>query len=210
MFDYFIIYEKNDRVKYISHLDFLRAFGRTVRRAALPVAFSQGFNPHPLINIPLPLSTGYTGENEIVDLSLSREMPEDEMISKLNSALPEGIKVTSACRGKSRAKEAAIAKYAVTPENAPPDSVAGLLGMAEILIDKKTKSGVKLADIRPDIFSLSVEDGKILLLLSVGSARNLKPDVVVAAINKYVSDYDSGDCEYRRLGFYDNKMNPIR
>ena len=69
--NYFLRYEKTENVKYVSHLDFVRMFGRALRRAHLPIAYSEGFNPHPLLTFALPLSVGYTSECEIIELVFS-------------------------------------------------------------------------------------------------------------------------------------------
>ena len=90
-----------------------------------------------------------------------------------------------------------------------PESVDEFLNMKEIIIDKKTKSGIKDTDIRPDIREIALSDGKMEMILCAGSDRNLKPDVVVRAMNRYISGYDSGDCEYHRAAVYDDEMKII-
>ena len=81
MNDYCLIYEKTDAAKYISHLDFVRVMGRMMRRASVPVAFSEGFNPHPLLVFALPLSVGYTSGCELMEFRLAEYMPPDEVES---------------------------------------------------------------------------------------------------------------------------------
>ena len=78
----------------MSHLDFVRMFGRAIRRAKLPIAYSEGFNPHPLLTFALPLSVGYTSECEILELVLSEDVPSREVMERLNEVLPEGVKIT--------------------------------------------------------------------------------------------------------------------
>lgn len=206
--NYYLRYERDERVKYVSHLDFVRVFGRAIRRAHIPVAYSEGFNPHPLLGFALPLSVGYTSECEILEIVLSEEMPTEEIKEKLNAVLPEGIKILSACEGKSNMKKLDIAVYDVFPEKTPV-GISEFLSMKEILIDKKTKSGIKECDIRPDIKDIKVTLGKVEMTLSAGSRANLKPEVVVAAMNKYIKGYNSGACEYHRKQVCDIDMNVI-
>lgn len=208
LYDYYIIYEKTDNAKYISHLDFVRAYNRTMRRAGLPVAFSEGFNPHPLLSFALPLSVGYTSGCELLELRLAEEVAEEDIRDRLNAAAPCGIRILSVHRGKSRMKNLRYALYTVTPESMP-ESVDGFMDMDKIIIDKKTKSGVKDTDVRPDIREIRLLPGKIEMVLSAGSDRNLKPDVVMKAMNKYIPGYDSGDCEYHRTAIYDGEMKTI-
>ena len=206
--NYYLRYKRDERVKYVSHLDFVRVFGRAIRRAHIPVAYSEGFNPHPLLGFALPLSVGYTSECEIIEIVLSEEMDPAEIMEKLNGVLPSGIEIVSAHEGKSNMKKLDIATYNVYPEKTP-SGVCAFMEMKEIFIEKKTKSGVKEVDIRPDIKDMKVTLGKIEMTLSAGSRANLKPEVVIAAMNKYIEGYNSGECFYHRKQIYDADMNII-
>ena len=206
--NYYLRYERDQRVKYVSHLDFVRMFGRALRRAHLPIAFSEGFNPHPLLTFALPLSVGYTSECEILEIVLSESVPTDEIVERLNSVLPDGVKIISAHVGKSNMKKLDIALYEIYPQKTP----AGILDFLlknEILIEKKTKSGIKETDIRPDIKDIKVSLEKIEMILSAGSRAHLKPEVVIAAMNKYIDGYQSGSCHYHRKQIFDAEMNVI-
>lgn len=208
MLDYYLIYEKTDNAKYISHLDFVRAYNRTMRRAELPVGFSEGFNPHPRLSFALPLSVGYTSECELLEFCLTEELDEDEIMRRLNAVIPMGIKILSVHKGKSRMKKLRFALYLVTPENMP-QSIEDFLSLKEIIIDKKTKSGIKDTDIRPDISAVRLGKSEIEMVLSAGSDKNLKPDVVIKAMNKYIPLYNSGECEYHRKAIFDADMREI-
>jgi len=206
--NYYLRYEKTEKTKYVSHLDFVRMFGRALRRAHLPMAYSEGFNPHPLLGFALPLSVGYTSECEILEIDLTEEIAPEKIMERLNNVLPDGVKILSAHEGKSNMKKLDIALYQVFPEKTPP-GIADFLSMEQILIEKKTKSGIKETDIRPDIKDIKVTLGKIEMMLSAGSRANLKPEVVIAAMNKYIAGYNSGDCKYHRKQIFDNDMNVI-
>ncbi len=208
MNNYYLRYEKTDSAKYVSHLDFVRMFGRALRRAHLPIAFSEGFNPHPLLGFALPLSVGYTSECEILEITLTQALSPEEIMERLNGVLPSGVRITASFEGKSRMKALENALYVVYPEKTP-QGVAEFLSMESILIDKKTKSGIKETDIRCDIKSIKVYLNRIEMVLSAGSRRNLKPEVVISAMNKYIPDYQSGDCEYHRKEIYDADMTVI-
>ncbi len=205
----YLIYEKTSSAKYVSHLDFVRMFGRAIRRAKLPIAYSEGFNPHPLLTFALPLSVGYTSECEIIELVFSEDISPDVVMDRLNEVLPEGVRITEAHEGKSRMKALDIALYAVYPEKTP-DGIAEFLSHKEILIDKKTKSGIKETDIRPDIKDIKVYLNRIEMTLSAGSRANLKPEVVMKAMNKYIPGYNSGECEYHRKEIYTKDMEVIK
>lgn len=208
MNDYYIRYSRSESVKYVSHLDFVRVFGRAMRRAQLPIAYSEGFNPHPLLTFALPLSVGYTSRCELLEIVLSEPVSTDIIAEKLNEVLPEGIRVDSVHEGRSHMKKLDIACYHVFPENMP-ESVDAFFALSEILVDKKTKSGIKETDIRPDIKELKPAGEKIEMVLAAGSRANLKPETVIQAMNKYISGYNSGDCEYCRVAVFDAEMNEI-
>lgn len=208
MNDYYLRYKRGESIKYVSHLDFVRVFGRAFRRADLPIAHSEGFNPHPLLTFALPLSVGYTSECELMEFVLEKELSEAEIKEKLQNAMPVGIEITGVYKGKTRMKKLDNALYIVKPENIP-DDIKAFLSLECILIEKKTKSGIKETDIRGDIKNITIKDGVIEMLLSAGSRANLKPEVVMNAMNKYIDGYNSGECEYHRKQILDGECNPL-
>lgn len=86
-------FEKKRELIYISHLDLIRLFMRTLRRARLPVAYSQGFNPHPQLSIDRALAVGVVGKCEKMRLFLTQEYCLREMKKRLNALLPKGIRI---------------------------------------------------------------------------------------------------------------------
>ena len=86
-------YKKDGAARYISHLDVNRVMTRALQHSKLPIWHTEGFNPHPFITFALPLSLGFRGVKESMDMRLLEEVPERELISKLNQGLPQGIEV---------------------------------------------------------------------------------------------------------------------
>ena len=207
--NFYLIYERGENTKYVSHLDFVRVFGRAMRRAQIPIAYSEGFNPHPLLTFALPLPVGHTSECEILEIVLSEDLPTDEIVQKLNDVLPAGITVKEAYAGKSRLKKLDNAKYIVRAER-HPESVESFLAMDEVVVEKKTKSGIKETNIRPDIKEIKIMGDSMEMVLSAGSRANLKPEIVIKAMNKYIEGFDSGECSFHRMEIYDNEMKTIR
>jgi len=82
--------------KYFSHLDMMRMFQRAYRRAEIPVAYSQGFNPHPEFVIGMPLSVGVESSCEFVDIKLEETVEPDDFVERMNKALPPDIRVLEA------------------------------------------------------------------------------------------------------------------
>ena len=129
-------------------------------------------------------------------------------MERINAVIPNGIKILSVHKGKSRMKQLRYALYIARPEKLP-QSVEAFMKMDSTVIDKKTKSGIKDTDIRKDIIEVRLLPDRLEMVLSAGSDRNLKPDVVIKAMNRYIPGYDSGDCEYHRVAIYDGDMKEI-
>ena len=89
-------YTKGEPLRYASHLDMMRLWERALRRASLPVAHSQGFNPRPRIVMAAPLPTGVTSRAELLDVFLTERLDSGDALRRLNDTLPPGAQVTRA------------------------------------------------------------------------------------------------------------------
>jgi len=89
-----ITFAKTSAMRYTGHLDLHRAWERTFRRAGLPLAYSEGFNPHPRLNLASALPLGFTGAGEVIDAWLEQDLPLSEIQAALQRALPPGLQVT--------------------------------------------------------------------------------------------------------------------
>jgi radical SAM-linked protein len=91
-----VTYATDESVKYIGHLDLARAWERAIRRARLPLSYSQGFNPQPRIQFAAALPVGFTGSSELVDVYLDQDIDPEAFLARLGQALPQGIHPTAA------------------------------------------------------------------------------------------------------------------
>jgi radical SAM-linked protein len=89
-----LTFAKTDAMRFTGHLDLHRTWERTIRRAGLPLAYTQGFSPHPRINLASALPLGFTGEAEVVDIWLEHPLSLEEINAALQPALPPGLKVS--------------------------------------------------------------------------------------------------------------------
>jgi len=89
-----ITFAKTPAMRFTGHLDLHRAWERTFRRAGLPLAYSEGFNPHPRLNLGSALPLGFTGEGEVIDVWLEQDLPLPDIQAALQRALPPGLHVT--------------------------------------------------------------------------------------------------------------------
>jgi radical SAM-linked protein len=186
-------FTKGKEVKYISHLDLMRVFQRAIRRTGIPISYSSGFNPHQEISFGAPLPLGITSNAEYVDFRLVEPMEIQEIKNRLNSSLPEGIRILEGIRlgenPKSAMSAVTHARYQISMEieNIAPDalekSIEAFISQEHIIVMKEQpKKGFQLkeVDIRPMIvdMKLSVSKGgmyNIDCLLLSGSRANLNP-----------------------------------
>jgi len=206
---YTVVYSKENEGIYISHLDFLRTIGRSLRRAGLPVKYSEGFNPHVCLSFASPLSVGISSGCEMFTAELTEDVAPEEFKERLNGALPKSIRAIKVTEGEAQFSKIAYADYEIITEGElTPGQIEAFLSLDEILMDKKTKKGIKETDIKMDIFSISGNNKVYRATLKTGNQGNLKPMLLVDAIKKYISP-EIGFCTYRRLCFKDENQNII-
>ena len=109
-----LFYRKRGRAKYISHLDITRCMQRSLKRAGLPVWYTQGFNPHMYMTFALPLALGYESDYECMDLRFTHLMDFEEIQSRLNAALPRDIQVWKVDFQKEKPRSITQADYRLT------------------------------------------------------------------------------------------------
>ncbi|MDE5736984.1 MAG: TIGR03936 family radical SAM-associated protein [Oscillospiraceae bacterium] len=193
MKDYRIIFEKKDNMKYISHLDLNRCMIRSVRRSGLPAWYTEGFHPHLYLMFPLALSLGTESICEVMDLRLTEEVSEQEILEKLNSALPKGLHAICVREPDNQAQDITSAEYILelsSPEIADLKSCwLNFFHQPEILTQKRTKKGMREIDIKPvlKIEKISTQDNKLKLILKLpaGNDGNINTSVVIDAFKKY-------------------------
>lgn len=199
MSNYVFKYKKGEEVKYLSHLDFVRMLHRAIRRSQLPMTFSQGFNPHPIMTVAMPLSVGVTSDCEYMKIGFDKDFSGDELKDRLNKALPKGFEILATVKTEGKEHDFSKldrAEYSIDAEleNEYMPNIEEFLSNEKILVMKKSKSGVKEADIRPYIYDLRVTEtkGKIIsldMIVAAGNNYNLKPETVLEAIEKYQPEF---------------------
>ncbi len=179
-------------VRWISHLDLMRLFERAVRRAAIPVTFSQGFNPRPTIEFGAPLALGITSLTEMLDVYLGTRMELDEYLARLNAALPPEVQLSCAwevpIKGPSLMALVEQATYKVwLGESIPRAAWESFAARATIEYVKTAKTGTKTIDLRPLILEIRPESDRIVhIRLKTGSRGNGKPEDVVEALGDFL------------------------
>ena len=186
----------------VSHLDLVRLFDRAVRRAALPIAFTNGFHPGPRISIAMALSLGATSSGEIVDFELIERMSLEELRERLAAQLPEDIPIYAIEEVPVHSPAATQlldrAEYLITVATEGEVSrenwqlwIEAIAASSEILWEKKTKSGKKvMVNLRALLESLELVevDNSRAVLHYFGVCRNdgslLSPEHIVRMLEK--------------------------
>jgi radical SAM-linked protein len=166
---------------------------RAVRRSGLPAWYTEGFHPHLYLMFPLALSLGAESCCEVMDLRLTEELLPDEVLGRLNAALPEGLEALQVQTPVHTAVEIGSARYRIRlhTENAAALLTywAQFLAQPEISVEKRTKKGMKTMDIKSmiNVQVASAEGNNLLLtlLLPAGNEGNINVSVVTDAFQKY-------------------------
>ena len=181
-FRYRVFYSKDGSARFIGHLDLQSLFSKALKRAALPVAYSQGFNPHQLLSIAMPLSMGLSGRREIFEVFLTDETDPKAMAKNLHAQMPAGLDILEVVLVSNAGKAA-----------------AGLLYGAKYLITfPLAVTAIKPDEIADSIFELlQTSENTIEVTLAAGSKKNLKPQKFVEHLGLNI---DEKLIKYERMG----------
>lgn len=180
-----IKFSKTGRIKFIGHLDLLMVFQQAIKRAGLPVSYSKGFNPHQLLYFAQPLPLGMESQGEYVDVLWDVPLDMPLIIQKLNSEMPQGIKILNGLLLSAKDKKAAAvvqaASYRIDMEEEQPK-----LSPPE--------------EMREGVFAFEMESPtSILATLATGSTKNLNPKLLMSSLAEGVV------CRYTRLDLFMKK-----
>ena len=181
---------KNARLRFISHLDLQRFLHMALNRTGLPIQYSQGFNPHPVMAFGSALALGWTSEYEILDVKLSAPMDRRRCEEAMRFALPEELPVLEVKlvddRRPSIMSQVFASDYNVQLNGENADAVLaaidGFLAEEHVYAMKKSKSGEKEIDIRPLVLSLTRCEGGFNARLMLTEKDALKPDLLVRTL----------------------------
>jgi len=182
-------FARSEPAVWLAHLDLMRTFERSIRRAGLPVAYSKGFNPRPHLAFALPIGTGLATRDDYVDIFLDEPVEPDELMNRLNACLPAGLSILAARpvsgTGPSLMSLIRAADYRLQGSglSAAADQLLNLPADQPWLVEKEGKSGKSMVDIRPLLISLEQHGSDDLLIrVKAGSQENLRPDLFLKAL----------------------------
>ncbi len=188
-------FKKDDQCRYISHLDLNRVMIRAIQKSRLPVWHTEGFNVHPYITFALPLSLGFRGERESMDMRiLDDSFPLDSIKEALNDCLPHGLSVYDVTEPVKKPGDINSAKFKMRLSSDEISAeelylqLQAMLGSDEILVDKKTKKGIKKIDIKEyfrDAKHYDTDNDIVVrVTLPAGSTTNINPTLLVKALEE--------------------------
>ena len=184
---------KEGSLRYIGHLDLLRTFQKIFRRAGIPMCYSQGFSPHPVMSFALPLGLGLTSEGEYLDADIEEGMGPEEVMERLRKATSDELPVYAVILLPEKAGNAmasvgrAVYRFTFGEMNneereAVRQALEAFLEAPKVPALKKTKTREIEEDIRPMVFGAGLEEDGLILDLAAGSAANLKPEMLVETL----------------------------
>ena len=215
-----LLFTKEAQASYISHLDTMRTFQRVFPRAELHLKHSNGFHPHPIISIVLPLPVGQSSDCELLDFETLEETDGAGIAEKLNTGLPAGLRVRECYPATRPVREFAFlrARLELIYDNGVPDgaidALRALFARPSLMIEKRTKhKDLAQIDVVPLLreITLTQQEGSIFAD-AVVAAQNpgLNPAYLAQAIERELSELKPDFVRVRRVEIYDAEMNIFR
>ena len=189
-------FSRGERLKFLSHLDLMRLWERSLRRAGISPAYSEGFSPHPRISLAAPLAVGVTSHAEMMDIFLEQRISPDDFTDKINPQLPDGIGIVEILpvnpQAPSMQSRLRFAEYAVEVETDSPAEdmqakIKELLAKEQFPWHHARDTGERYYDMRPLIDDLwligkQVNIGKIGMRLRSDASGSGRPEQVARAL----------------------------
>ena len=163
-----ITFGKGGVLQWVSHLDTMRTWERTLRRAKLPLAYTQGFSPHPRIALAAPLPVGFEGERELMDAWLDPPLAPAEVRAQLDAVLPPGLELVDvdevAERLPSLQSSLRAARYRIAFDARELQPAVLAARLAEVLAleslewEERRGEKTRTVDLRPGVLEATVRE----------------------------------------------------
>lgn len=195
-----VVFTKGPELRYIGHLDLMRAMQRALRRSNLPIKYSNGFNPHIRLSFAAPLSVGVVGLREMMEVPVEDGLTEEEFVNRMNGVLPACLRICE-CKAVEDTFPALMAlmagsDYRITfPKTEESQKAAAaferFMALDSYTAQRRTKSGDNPCDIRPFVLSGSCQEtaeGYAITLRTVmTSAGALKPALWLQCLREFAA-----------------------
>lgn len=182
-------FARRGRLRFTSHRDFQRAFERALRRAGVPVAYSQGFTPHPKVSYAGAAPTGAASEAEYLELSVTDRCDPDAVATALDAALSPGLDIVSVTEAGQTplADQLQVSSWDVrVPGTSPEDlakAVEAFLAESSVVVERVTGKGKRELDAREAVVRMEVEpDDPVLHVVLRHRTPVVRPDDVLTGM----------------------------
>jgi radical SAM-linked protein len=185
IFSYRVRFTKTGRMRFLSHHDLMRMFERALRRTALPLRMTEGYNPHPVVSFPTALGLGIESVDEVLEFELSSWTAPRQIEKLLGSQLPEGVSVVSAeaFDRRDRSQVEFVEYEADCPGQAEglAERLRAFLALRECRVERVSDKGSKTVEIRQYVLAADSEGEKVFLRLRITDQGTAKPEEVLRA-----------------------------
>ncbi|ONI43309.1 hypothetical protein AN641_01420 [Candidatus Epulonipiscioides gigas] len=184
-------FTKEGDVKFVGHLDTMRMFQRAVKVAKIPVAYSEGFNPHLKVYFAMPLPVGVESIGEYIEIKTKIDVSPVQVKETLNNILPKGIRLVDCFVVEENAatlmSKVDMALYEIVLNIENPEKIIKVLEQPSIIITKRNKKKKFVEqDIKSFILEYALNQNNEQIILSTklkaGSKENLSPELLLEAI----------------------------
>lgn len=201
-------------MKFVSHLDMNRFMSRIINKAKVPVWFTEGFNKHAYLNFAVPLSLGYEGLYEILDVKIADDnYPLSDVLSALQSVTVPDIEFFAVEEAVMKMKEIGFAEFEILFDDIDElktNKINDFFAKSSIMCQKTTKKGgTRDIDIAPLIKKYSLSDNKLILVLTAGNENNLNPSLVMQTLFEQTG-IEPIYYSVTRTMIYNNKMEEFK
>lgn len=219
-----IKFRKYDNMRFVGHLDTMRYFQKAMRRADIPIAYSEGFSPHQIMSFAAPLGVGVTSDGEYVDIEAVTLMDSKAAVDSLNATMVPGVDIVYFRQLPAGAANAmssvACADYTLTLREGHtcPLSVEEIKDKIKefyddrehIIVEKQTKKNTMEIDLKELLYVFEVRPNpsanggfEFYIKCSTGSVGNVKPDFVIACFYDFCKiELKDFDYQVHRIDVY--------
>lgn len=192
-----VTFAKEGPLRWVAHLDLMRTWERAIRRAALPLSYSQGFSPHAKIALAAPLPVGVEGASELIDIWFDDTLPLDDVAKQLSTVMPPGLSLSAVEQVSedlpSMQSLLEAARYEVRFAAGAVDratleaAIERLLALDELPWEEQRGQKVRRYDLRATVLELAVREGEdgapvLEMHLSLEQGRTGRPSQVLKAL----------------------------
>lgn len=200
-------------MKFVSHLDMNRFMTRLVSKAKIPIWYTEGFNQHAYFNFAVPLSLGFEGDYEVLDLRVMEpNYSNEQLLSDLNSATVPGIEFWAVETPILKMKEVTFAEFQILFDNieTATEKIKNFFEREAIITQKTTKKGgTKDIDIAPLIKKAELNGNALDLILTAGNENNLNPSLVLSTLFQ-IEGIEPLYYTVTRKMIYDSQLKPFK